>query len=173
MNNSVKPEFVFLSTVSFVMISFLILGFAIGASIAAVCLTRKKPLLTCFKNKTSPMDVDNICSCTNGVEAIQDACLSNNDEMCTSCNSGFYLSADSCSENMCSCSHGTGATGENCPSNGISLCTVCDSGYYLRNDLCVLATNNNCTCGNGVAAVRSADDGLEVCASCDNGYYTQ
>ena len=82
MNNSVKPEFVSLSTVSFVMISFLILGFAIGASIAAVCLTRKKPLLTCFKNKTSPMDVDNICSCTNGVEAIQDACLSNNDEMC-------------------------------------------------------------------------------------------
>ena len=192
MNNSVKPESLIqtelptpnkwqlffhqhktLSMVSFVVTSVLVLGLVIGAPIAVVCGTRKKPLSTCFEIKASQIDVENICSCNNGVEAIQDACLNNNDEICTSCNSGFYLSADSCSENMCSCSHGTGATGENCPSNGISLCTACDSGYFLRNDVCVLATNNVCTCGNGVAAVGSActDDGLEVCVSCDNGYY--
>ena len=145
MNNSVKPESLIqtelskpnkwllffhqhktLSIVSFVVISVLVLGLAIGAPIAAVCGIRKKPLSTCFEVKTSPINVDNICSCNNGVEAIQDACLNNNDETCTSCNSRFYLSAGSCFENMCSCSHGTGATGENCPSHRTSLCAACD-----------------------------------------------
>ena len=92
MNNSVKPESLIqtLSIVTFVVISVLLLGFAIGASIAAVCVTRKKPLLTCFKVKTSPIGEDNVCTCGNGAIAVGSACTDDGLEVCTSCDNGYY-----------------------------------------------------------------------------------
>ena len=97
MNNSVKPDHSLIQTLSivtFVVISVLLLGFAIGASIAAVCVTRKKPLLTCFRVKTSPIDevpaTNNVCTCGNGVAAVGSACTDDGLEVCASCDNGYY-----------------------------------------------------------------------------------
>jgi len=116
---------------------------------------------------------DNVCTCSNGVEAAGAACTANGAKICASCSdSGNFLDAATasckahstcgahqfvavagtptsdvvCADNVCTCSNGVEAAGAACTANGAKICASCsDSGNYL--DAATASCKAHSTCG--------------------------
>lgn len=120
---------------------------------------------------------DNECLCPNGVPDNAN-CANHLDFMCASCDEGYELEGDFCSEiviepveNVCVCQYGRAAVGDDCPNNGDTHCMECYSdGYKLVNHQCV-AKVCPCTRGNGATNGQCVDESVEKCCTCDVGYH--
>ena len=73
--------------------------------------------------------------CSNGDGATGFSCNNPNDDICSACNAGYYLSTGSCLLNQCTCSSGDGATGSSCATHNEATCSSCDSGYVLTSNM--------------------------------------
>lgn len=139
------------------------------------------------------------CTCPNGNATVPDGnaddgtlCESNGDVDCSSCGTGFHLSAaagpgtQTCVPNVCTCDNGQATTylnlnvGEFCAEHGQNDCAACNPGYTLSSPAAVgsqTCTPNSCTCSNGVASVAWGSqrnlcetNGNEDCDTCNPGY---
>ena len=87
------------------------------------------------------------CACENGSGASGDECSNHGDNLCKSCNTGFWLNGITCE----SCTAGSAS----CDKNGKTL--SCKSGFVLENDAC-----SSCPQGS----YRTNDPLMQACSSC-------
>jgi len=77
----------------------------------------------------------NICKCGSGAAATltsNPSCHSNDREICSSCEHGYYLGKDHvCRMKHCTCANGREAKYLDCPEQAMDDCEECFDGYFL------------------------------------------
>ncbi len=143
----------------------------------------------------SPEGIQHECICSNGNQATGNLCTAQGEEICTSCDSGYYLTAGlECALNSCTCSGGRGASGNACPTHNTAHCASCTGSRYLKNGACPawtvctsaqyettspttssnrVCTTKQCTCSGGTGASGNACPTHDTahCASCTGSRY--
>ena len=92
----------------------------------------------------------NVCTCTNGVEATLTACTADNAHICASCDGGYYPSSTSCSPFQGSCSNGDLIIQSS--RTVADHCGTCDKGYHVR---------LHCSTGQGQSGVQTLSQTAE------------
>eukprot|EP00941_MAST-03F_sp_MAST-3F-sp1_P003106 g3106.t1 len=104
------------------------------------------------------------CYCTNGTQASGFDCTAAGTEICASCDSGYSLVNNLCTQDACSCSNGTAAIGSDCTSPGTEICSSCNTGFYLDTNTCseVSLSDDNETVARAVTAITTYMDTNEL-----------